>query len=179
MLSRRANVVLTACVSILIGFCPARAGGDKVHFPEGYAKGVKWLVIDKPQFKRIHEYYVMPPEALDAARKNQPMPDGTVFVGLQYQVQRDTQGNPILGPDGHFIKANLSAYVVMEKHAGWGSEYPEEVRNGEWEYQIFNEDKTPSKSVKLSACFECHKPFVSHDYIQSFDKLKSAERNEN
>jgi Cytochrome P460 len=175
MLSRKPNAFLTACVFILIGFCTARAGGDKVHFPEDYTKGVKWLVTDKPEFKRVHEYYVTPPEALEAARKNQPMPDGTVFIGLQYQVQRDAQGNPILGPDGHFVKANLGAYVVMEKHAGWGSEYPEELRNGEWEYQIFKEDKTPSNSVKLSACFECHKPFASHDYIQAYEKLKSAQ----
>lgn len=176
MVSHKPNVFLTASVLIFVGFCTARAGGDKVHFPENYTKGVKWLVTDKPEFKRVHEYYVTPPEALEAAHKHQPMPDGTVFVGLQYQVQRDAQGNPILGPDGHFIKANLSAYVVMEKHAGWGSEYPSELRNGEWEYQIFKEDKTPNTGVKLSVCFECHKPFARQDYIQAYEKLESAGR---
>lgn len=176
MLSRNMSAVLTASVLTVIGFCCAKAGGDKVHFPEDYAKGVKWLVADKPEFKRVHEYYVTPPEALDAARNNEPMPDGTVFVGLQYQVQRDAQGNPVIGPDGHFIKTNLSAYVVMEKHAGWGSEYPEGLRNGEWEYQIFNQDKTPNTSIKVSVCFECHKPFASQDYVQAYEKLKNAKR---
>ncbi len=100
MLPRKSSAVLMASILILAGFCAAQAGGDKLHFPESYAKSVKWLIIDKPQFKRIHEYYATP-EALEAARKNQPMPDGTVFVGVQYQVQRDAQGNPILGPDVH------------------------------------------------------------------------------
>jgi cytochrome P460 len=175
MLPRKSSAVLMASVLTVVGFCAAQAGGDKLHFPESYPESVKWLVIDKPQFKRIHEYYVTP-EALDAARKNQPMPDGTVFVGVQYQVQRDAQGNPILGPDGHFVKANVSGYIVMEKHAGWGSEYPKQLRNGEWEYQIFKEDKTPNTKVKLSVCFECHKPFASQDYVQAYEKLKSAGR---
>jgi len=29
----------------------------------------------------------------------------------------------------------------MEKRTGWGSEYPEAKRNGEWEYQVFHADK--------------------------------------
>ena len=175
MISRKSNAVFVAFATILLGLFSAQAGGDKVAFPENYAKGVKWLVVDKPQFKRIHEYYTTP-DALEAARKNQPMPEGTVFVGAQYQIQRDSQGNPVLGSDGHFIKANLSGYIVMQKHAGWGAEYPPELRNAEWEYQIFKADKTPNKDVKLTACFECHKPFASQDYVQEYEKLKGAVR---
>ena len=77
-------------------------------------------------------------------------------------------------PNGHFIKTDLSAYVVMEKRAGWGAEYAPALRNGEWEYQIFNADKTPNKSVKLDVCFECHKPFAEQDYVQEYDKLKNG-----
>ena len=172
-MSSRSVILLASIVISSAALFSAEAGGDKIVFPEHYAKGVKWLVVDKPQFKRVHEYYA-PPEAVEAARQNEPMPEGTVLVGLQYQIKHDDKGNPILGPDGHFIKTDLSAYVVMEKRAGWGAEYPRELRNGEWEYQIFNADKTPNKSVKLDVCFECHKPFAERDYVQAYDKLQNG-----
>ena len=30
----------------------------------------------------------------------------------------------------------------MEKRTGWGTEYADDIRNGEWEYQAFKADKT-------------------------------------
>ncbi len=167
--------VAVAAVVGLFGLVPAQAGPDKVGFPENYAKGVQWLVVDKPPLKQIHEFFAMP-DAIEAARKNQPMPAGTVFVGVQYEVQLDGQGNPVKGPDGRFVKANLRGYAVMEKQPGWGAEYPPELRNGEWEYRVFKADKTPNDNVKLTGCFECHKPLASEDFVHAYDKLKSAAR---
>ena len=36
------------------------------------------------------------------------------------------QGNPEKDANGRFIKNNIIAYTVMEKRAGWGTEYPDE-----------------------------------------------------
>ncbi len=41
------------------------------------------------------------------------------------------------GPDGRFVKGDVIAYAVMELRTGWGTEYPAEWRNGEWEYASF------------------------------------------
>ena len=46
----------------------------------------------------------------------------------------------------------------MEKRTGWGTEYPDDIRNGEWEYQAFKADKSPNTAANLTACFNCHKP---------------------
>ena len=43
MISRKSNAVFVAFATILLGLFSAQAGGDKVAFPENYAKGVKWL----------------------------------------------------------------------------------------------------------------------------------------
>jgi hypothetical protein len=60
----------------------------------------------------------------------------------------------------------------MEKQAGWGAEYPAELRNGEWEYQSFRADKSVNDKANLKACFECHKPLESRkDFVFSYDKL--------
>ena len=162
-----------ACVTLLLAI-QVRAGADKVAFPEDYAKGVKYLVVDKPS-KQVHEFYASP-AAFEAARKGEPMPDGTVLTGVLYNAQLGDDGNPLKSADGRFIKADLRGYAVMEKRAGWGTEYPADKRNGEWEYQVFRADKTPDPTANLTSCFDCHKPQASNDYVFSFDKLKLAAR---
>jgi hypothetical protein len=160
-----------AAVSLVV---QVRAGGDKIAFPENYSKGVHYVTVDKPT-KQVHEFYAAP-AAIDAARKGEPMPDGTVLVGVHYNAKLDADGNPVKGPDGRFIKADLRAYAVMEKRKGWGTEYSEDKRNGEWEYQVFNADKTPNEKVNLGVCFDCHRPEANHDYVYTYDKLKTATR---
>jgi hypothetical protein len=106
-----------------------RAGADKVAFPDNYAMGVMYLSLDKPESKQVHQIYAMP-ESFAAARKDQPMPSGTVFTVVRYAAQLDAQGNPVKGADGQFVKGELLGYAVMEKRTGWGSEYPDTLRNG-------------------------------------------------
>jgi Cytochrome P460 len=154
----------------------ARADGDKVTFPEDFAKGVAYMSIDRAGGKAISEYYTSR-EAIDAAKKGMPLPSGTVITAVNFAAQLDAQGNPVKDASGRFIKtAKILAYRVMAKRAGWGSEYPESKRNGEWEYQVFNGDKTPNPTADLNSCFNCHKPQASNDYVFSFDKLKLAAR---
>jgi hypothetical protein len=64
----------------------------------------------------------------------------------------------------------------MEKRAGWGTDYPDDKRNGEWEYQVFRADKTVNTTADLNACFGCHKPQAKQDFVFTYDKLKMAAR---
>jgi Cytochrome P460 len=113
-------------------------------------------------------------EALDAAKKGEPLPSGTVITLIQYAAKLDAQGNPEKDANGRFIKGNLIGYTVMEKRTGWGTEYPDNIRNGEWEYQAFKADKSPNTAANLTACFNCHKPLDKQDFVFLYDKLKAA-----
>lgn len=53
---------------------------------------------------------------------------------VQHNTQLDAEDNPVKDASGRFIKTDIRGYTAMEKRTGWGSEYPEHVRNGEWEY---------------------------------------------
>jgi len=151
----------------------AKAGGDLVKFPEDYAKGVLYTTVDRPDNKQFRELYVSPPGAIEAAKKGQPLPSGTVLTLVQFAAKLDSGGNPEKGADGRFIKDKVVGYTVMEKRTGWGSEYPENIRNGEWEYQAFRPDKSVNTGAKLENCFTCHKPLGTKvDYMFSYDKLK-------
>jgi hypothetical protein len=165
--------VIAGAAAALAVAMPAQAGGDKIVFPENYAQGVLYATIDRPDNKQYRELYG-PAAALEAAKKGEPLPSGTVLTLVQYAAKLDAQGNPEKDANGRFIKTNIIGYTVMEKRSGWGTEYSENVRNGEWEYQAFRADKTPNPNANLTACFNCHKPLDKQDYVFSYDKLKAA-----
>jgi hypothetical protein len=87
-----------------------------------------------------------------------------------------SDGNPVKDANGRFIKSDLVGYAVMEKRAGWGTEYPEEKRNGEWEYQVFTPDRKVNEKANLNSCFECHKPHANTDFLFTADKIKAASK---
>src|SRR2546423_12033074 len=93
--------IATALVSIGV-FALAtqvRAGGDKVVFPEGFDKGVLFTTVDRADNKQFREFYATQ-AALDAAKKGQPLPSGTVITMVQWKAKLDAQGNPEKDPNG-------------------------------------------------------------------------------
>ena len=165
--------VATALVGlgVVVFASHVRAGGDKVVFPENYDKGVLYTTVDRADNKQYREIYVSQ-AAVDAAKKGDPMPDGTVVTLVQYRAKLGTDGNPEKDANGRFIKGDLVAYTVMEKRKGWGTEYPDDIRNGEWEYQAFTANRQVNANAKLTACFQCHKPLPSaSDFLFTYGKM--------
>ncbi len=170
------SVAISAAIGALVAsalLVQVRAGGDKIAFPENYAQGQLYTTFDRADNKQYREYYTSA-AALDAAKKGQPLPSGTVITLVQYAAKLDAQGNPEKDANGRFIKTNVVGYGVMEKRTGWGTEYPDNVRNGEWEYQSFTPEKKVNEKANLTGCFNCHKPLDKEDYVFTYDKMKSA-----
>jgi hypothetical protein len=167
-------MALVAAVAGLAAAVEVRAGADKVAFPAEYVKGVVYMTIDRAENKRVQEFMTSQ-AAIDAAKKGSPMPNGTSVIVVNYAAQLDAQGNTVKGANGRLVKTNeIVGYNVMQKQAGWGADYPESKRNGEWEYQQFRADKTPNATANLNGCFMCHKPQAEQDYVFSYDKMKIA-----
>ena len=168
-------IAIAVTASAAIGLAvSARAGGDLVKFPENYDKGVLYAIIDRADNKQYRELYG-PAAAIEAAKAGKPLPDGTVLTLVQYNALLDAAGNPQKNAEGRFIKGTRVAYTVMEKRAGWGAEYPDTQRNGEWEYQAFTADRSVNAKANLTACFNCHKPLdPRQDFVFSYDRMKAA-----
>ena len=165
---------LIAIGGLAAGVSVLHAGGDLVKYPEGFEKGVLYETVDRFDIKQHRELYASK-AAVDAVRKGQPIPSGTVLTLVQYKAKVDDKGVPIKGPDGKFVKdGGPLAFTVMEKRTGWGTEYPAELRNGEWEYQAFTADKKPNPKANLKACFECHKPHEKMDFVMSLARLSGT-----
>jgi len=168
-----AAAVVGLATAIGVAFV-AHAGSEKIVFPASYAGGVLYATVDRPDAKQQRELYTSP-EAVKAAREGKPIPSGTVITEVLYRAVLDAGGNPIRDASGRFRKGEIAGYVVMEKRTGWGAEYPEELRNGEWEYAVFTADKQLNAKANLKACFECHKPHSKLDYVISMPALAGGQ----
>ena len=166
-------IVATVALAAVTLSVAVRAGGEKIAFPENYAKGVLYTTVDRADNKQYRELYATP-EAIAALKAGQPMPSGTVLTLVQHKAKLGADGNPEKDANGRFIKGELVGYTVMEKRTGWGSEYPDDIRNGEWEYQAFKADKSVNDKANLKNCFTCHKPLDKQDFVFSYQALKDA-----
>jgi hypothetical protein len=150
-MSLAATVVLSIAV-MGAAWC-ASAGSDLVRFPATFAEGVHYATVNRGNIKQ--DLYTSQ-AALDAVKAGQPFPSGTVVTLV------DTR-------DGELFR-----YVVMEKRAGWGADYRPDRRNGEWEFQAFNADKTVNSSENLGRCFACHQSQARNDFVFTRDRMKAA-----
>jgi hypothetical protein len=161
-------------VATLAAAVSVRAGSDRIAFPNDYAKGVVYKSEDRADNKQVRELFVSR-EAVVAVREGAPLPSGTVITVVRYAAQLDADGNPAKDANGRFIKTDkILGYSVREKRAGWGAEYPDEKRNGEWEYRVFRADKTANPETNYDTCFGSHKSQASQEYMFTFDNLKVA-----
>lgn len=156
----------------------AFAGPEKVKLPESYRSDfVLYNAIDRPGPKTIRFLYVN--KAADAAaRPGEPLPLGTVIVAEDRKAKLDGEGRPARDAEGRMQATDeIAVILVMEKQQGWGAEYPEGRRNGEWEYRVFKPDGTPNAAAKLDGCFACHLSRVARDYTFTYFKNRQDRGN--
>jgi plastocyanin len=150
------------------GYAAARP--DKIKYPYDYLKGTLYATVDRPDTKQYRELYASP-GVVESVRAGKGVPHGAVLTLVQWSVHQDDKGNPVKDSSGRFIKKDILAHTVMEKGRGWGAEYPPELRNGEWEYSVFNAAGEFNPKANFKACFECHKPHEKQDFVTSLAKL--------
>jgi len=164
-----------ATISLFITVLPsATAGPDRVKFPL-YQTHVLYDVADQPEIKGVRELYVNP-EALKDLKPGQPLPSGTVFSAPTFKALLNDKGELVRDANGRLIRGRLDRVVVMEKRTGWGAEYPEALRNGDWEYGRFNAEGVLTATANYKACFECHKPKSDQDFVFTLPQLLKFSR---
>ena len=174
-MSRWLRTLTIAALILATAVLPSSAGPEKIKFPADWKNHVLYTTVDRYDTKQYRELYASSQAAVDAMKQGKPLPDGTVLTLVQHKAQLDASGTPVKGPNGRFVKGDLIAFTVMEKRAGWGTEYPPEIRNGDWEYAVFAPDGKLNDKANYKACFECHKPHEKQDYVISLAALKSVQ----
>jgi hypothetical protein len=142
-----ALIVAAICVAF-----NARAG-ELVQFPTEFAAGVHYATVNRGN---IRQDLFTSRAAIDAVKAGQAFPSGTVITLVDSR-------------DGKLFR-----YVVMEKRAGWGADHPPDKRNGEWEFQAFDADRSVNRSENVDRCFGCHKGQAQSDFVFTRDRMKGV-----
>lgn len=152
---------------------PAFAGPEKINYPAGFDKGVLYGTVDRYDTKQYRELYANK-AAVDAIKAGKPIPPGTTLTMAIYKAKVDDKGAPVKDKNGRFQKGDPVAHMVMMKNTGWGAEYPDDMRNGEWEYRAFTPDGKVNEKAPLKPCFTCHKPHAGQDFVISLARFKPS-----
>ncbi len=141
-----------------------------VTFPENYKTTfTKYLTINLPATKRVHYFYANN-TALQAAKGDKALPNGSVLFAEVYTAKLDADKKPVTGSDGFFVPDQLLFYTVMAREAGWGKDIPEMLRNEDWNYGVFDTAMQP-RPVNQAECLACHKPLYKMSFTFTLKQL--------
>jgi hypothetical protein len=149
---KTAAVIAASVLTLAASQIPASAEENRVSFPEGSESGIHYATVNRGN---IIEKLFTSREAIEAAKKGQPLPDGTVIT------MTDSRNGA------------LYRYVVMQKGNGWGDDLPAGQRTGNWQFQWFNPDKTTRVSESMGRCHSCHQGQSNNDFVWTYDRMKS------
>jgi hypothetical protein len=136
---------------------PYTPGPHNIELPADWQQRfIRYTTVDRPDRKIIRNMYVNP-EAFAALRAGQPLPHGTLAIMADQRARLDAAGEVLRDGNGRLIpEPAFIAIAAQQKERGWGEGYGPELRNGEWEYAVFNPQTGARVERPLNACFTCH-----------------------
>jgi hypothetical protein len=111
--------------------------------------------------------------ARDGARSSGELPFGSIIVGEIYGAETDGDGAVVQSQLGRRIPAELKAIVMMERREGWDAQYPDELKVGDWEFEVFS-PTGENLNKDTTACRECHHPLTDSEFTFTLDHIAAA-----
>lgn len=141
----RSTVALLLSVGLASGLLPLAASAEpnRVTFPD-LSKQVHYTTVKRGN---VTEHISTTREALEAIQKKQPIPDGTQFVLADFR------------------EGAIFRYFVMQKGAGWGADFDERRRTGDWQFQWFQPDRQINLKENTARCMACHQSQKDQNYL--------------
>ncbi|GJM02610.1 MAG: hypothetical protein DHS20C08_11110 [Rhodomicrobium sp.] len=160
---------------LLLAFCGkvfAEEPQSKIKFPENYKTDfVNYLSLDRTQNDDQIIRLFASEEVLKAVKATGEFPDGAVIVGEIYKAKKDEDGEVIESDLSRRIRDKFALVAVMEKRKGWGEQFSEEFRNGDWDFAAFKPDGSVAKK-NLNDCRKCHAPLTDTKHVFSYEHMK-------
>lgn len=161
-----------ACAFAALIASPTQADDQTIPFPADYkANMVNYLSLDRTQNDDQIIRLFAPKEALQAAKAGEPLPNGTVLVAEVYKAKKDADGDVIESALGRRVRDKFAAVAVMQKGEGWGAKFPEELRNGDWDFAIFSPKGDRLVKKDINECRACHAPLKETQHLFSLEHM--------
>lgn len=170
----RAAAAAAVLAAGLFGARTVDAGSENITFPADYKTTFTyWMTSERFDNNQVR-YLWANDLAFAAAPGGGPLPAGSQFVMEVYGAKVDADGEPILDADGQLMPDAIKLVAVMEKGEGWGAAYPEDERNGDWEYGFFTPEGMLKADVDTAPCRACHLPYADEDFVINRAELDAA-----
>ena len=168
-------------LAILVGLfsllaTPLIAVEDRVlKFPKDYRENFTLYFTGDRLFEDEQTIRIFANDiALKGAQSDGKLPDGSVLVAEIFAAKTDADGEVIESSMSRRIPAKFKAIAVMERRSGWDDQYSDELKVGDWEFEVFSPDgKNLGKDT--TACRECHHPLVDSEFMFSVEHLRAAQ----
>ncbi len=149
----------------------ALAGPERITFPSDYRDSfVQYHAGERANGKQYAIIFANPTAAAAAAENSGMLPEGSQIVMEIYKPRMNANEVVFRDANDALIPGDLAAIGVMEKQAGWGADYAEDVRNRDWDFGLF----TPSGEIKKNdstACLECHVGYGDSAHMHTYEAL--------
>ncbi|WP_226584471.1 cytochrome P460 family protein [Acuticoccus sediminis] len=152
---------MTRFAAILLGLTTAAglataasAEPNRVEFPSNLDALEHYTTVRRGE---VTEYMYTSREALDAIKAGEELPDGTQVILQDWR-------------DG-----KVHRLFVMQKGAGWGEDYAEAARTGDWQFQWYWPDGSINMDENTQRCRSCHTARESRSYMYTYSDARRYE----
>ncbi|RFB96555.1 hypothetical protein B5K08_09310 [Rhizobium leguminosarum bv. trifolii] len=150
--SRLPVLAAVVCGVVMIGW-QVDAEPTKATMPD-ISKLVHYTTVTRGE---VTEHIMTTREAIKAVKAGKPIPNGTHFALVDYR------------------EGKVFRYFIMEKGAGWGDEYDENRRTGDWQFQWFKPDGAINTAENTARCQSCHSSRADREFLYTFNDIRRFE----
>lgn len=149
---RRLRALAPLAVSVLCTFSPvAIAQTNRATFPADFDQMVMYGDYRRGSGGELA--YALP-ETVEIAKSGETLPPGTTLV---LEIYSDDA---------------LTDYFVMEKGDGWGLDFTEEERTGDWHFQQFDTGRNVRRTAIADRCVACHQGAANNDFMFTLGRMQ-------
>ncbi len=150
--SRLPLLAAVACATAMVGW-QVDAEPTKATMPD-ISKLVHYTTVTRGE---VTEHIMTTRETIEAVKAGKPIPNGAHFALVDYR------------------EGKVFRYFIMEKGAGWGDEYDENRRTGDWQFQWFKPDGTINTAENTARCQACHSSRSDREFLYTFNDVRRFE----
>lgn len=148
-IARLSAQIALATSAVLMPAWQVHAEANRVTFPK-LEDLVHYTTVRRGN---VTEHISTTRQAIEAIQKGQPVPNGTHFVLADHRDEK------------------IYRYFVMEKGPGWGADFEERRRTGDWQFQWYWPDRKINLQENTARCMSCHSSQKDRDYLFTARRL--------
>lgn len=167
----RKNTIAAGVASLLLSLAVS-AQDNQIPFPENYATSfVNYLSLDRVQNPDQTIRLFANDIAMQGPGEDGKLPYGSILVAEVYKARKDDNGEVIKSSLGRRLRGDFALIAVMQREEGFGDNFPEGLKNGDWDFAAFKPDGSIADK-ELNECRACHAPLVDTNHLFSYEHLQ-------